>query len=78
MLWIVQSGMDDSTFSELFNYVAYPQFVRHFGTEDHAAWSLEKCPVRVDLVRPKTGQRYYTASLTISKKAVPARLATAA
>ena len=52
--------MDDSTLADVFNYVAFPQMSKHFGTEDHNSWSTEKCPVRIDLVRPKTGYRYYS------------------
>jgi hypothetical protein len=60
ILCMTQSGMDDSTLADVFNYVAYPQLVRHFGTEDHTLWDLAKCPVRIDLVRPKTKYRYYS------------------
>jgi hypothetical protein len=56
----VQTGMDDSTLANVFNYVAYPQLVKHFGTEDWQSWSAERCPLRVDLVRPKSDYRYYT------------------
>jgi len=60
ILSMSQSGMDDSTLSEVFNHIAYPQLVKHFGTEDYSSWSLEKCPVKIDLVRPKNGYRYYS------------------
>ncbi|MCZ6647667.1 MAG: hypothetical protein O7B30_00250 [Thaumarchaeota archaeon] len=60
ILCMAQSGMDDSTISEIFNVVGYPQLVKHFGTEDYSSWSLERCPVRMDLVRPKNGYRYYS------------------
>lgn len=60
ILCMAQSGMDDSTLSEIFNHVGYPQLVKHFGTEDYSSWSLDKCPVRIDLVRPKNGYRYYS------------------
>jgi hypothetical protein len=60
ILCMMQSGMDDSTLADVFNHVAYPQMVKHFGTEDHASWSLDECPIRIDLVRPKTGYRYYS------------------
>jgi len=60
ILCMSQSGMDDSTLSEIFNFVGYPQLVKHFGTEDYSSWSLDKCPVKIDLVRPKTAHRYYS------------------
>lgn len=69
VLCLFQSGMDDSTLADIFNFIAYPQLVKHFGTEQHSAWSLERCPVKIDLVRPKTGYRYYTF---IDKDAVEA------
>lgn len=60
ILCMVQSGMDDSTLADVFNCVALPQLTKHFATKDHNAWSLEECPVRIDLVRPKNGYRYYS------------------
>ncbi len=60
ILCMSQSGMDDSTLSLVFNYVGYPQLVKHFGTEDYSSWSLDECPVKIDLIRPKTGYRYYS------------------
>jgi len=56
----VQTGMDDSTLAKVFNYVAYPQLVKQFGTEDWQSWNTDRCPVRIDLIRPKNGYRYYT------------------
>lgn len=60
ILVVTQSGMDDSTLAEVFNYVAYPQLVKHFGTSDWKKWDLRLCPVRIDLYRPKSDYRYYT------------------
>jgi len=60
ILCMMQSGMDDSTLADVFNYVAYPQMVKQFGSEDHTLWALDKCPIRIDLVRPKTKHRYYS------------------
>ena len=57
---MLQSGMDDSTLAEVFNYVGFPQLAKHFGSEDWNSWSLELCPVRIDLVRPKSNYRYYS------------------
>jgi hypothetical protein len=44
----------------VFNVYAYPQLVSHFGTEDFEKWDVGRCPVRVDLLRPKSLYRYYT------------------
>lgn len=57
---IIQSAMDESTLSKVFNYVTFPQLAKHFGTEDFTRWDESKTPVKVDLVRPKTNYRYYT------------------
>ena len=57
---MVQSGMDDSTLTNVFNYYGYPQLVSHFATEDWRKWDVSKCPVMVRLVRPKTNYEYYT------------------
>lgn len=60
VITMVQSGMDDSTLAKIFNSVGYPQLSSHFGSTDWHQWDVEKCPVKIDLVRPKTGYRYYT------------------
>jgi site-specific recombinase XerC len=60
MLSMLQGGMDASTLTESFNFLAYPQFVNHFGTEDWTRWDEDKVPVRMNLVRPKTDYQYYT------------------
>lgn len=60
ILTMLQGGLDDSTLSEVFNYVAYPQLVSAFGTPDYDLWEASKCPVRIDLTRPKSSYRYYT------------------
>jgi len=58
---MVQTGMDDSTLAKVFNYVAFPQLARAFKTEDFSQWDEGLgCPVRIDLVRPKTDYRYYS------------------
>lgn len=53
ILTMLQSGMDASTLCEVFNFVGYPQLVGVLNDPS-------KCPARVDLIRPKSGQRYYT------------------
>ncbi len=60
ILCMTQSAMDDSTLADVFNIVGYPQLVKLFGSRDYKSWSLDKCPVRIELVRPKTGYRYYS------------------
>ncbi len=50
-----QRGLDSSTLTDRFNFEAWPQIVKHFGTEKYMMWDLEKCPVPVKLVRIKTG-----------------------
>jgi integrase len=60
ILTMLQSGMDASTLAQVFNVYGYPQLVSHFGTEDFEKWDVRRCPVRVDLVRPKSQYRYYT------------------
>jgi hypothetical protein len=59
ILTMLQSGMDASTLSQVFNVYAYPQLVSHFGTE-FEKWDVGRCPVRVDLLRPKIQYKYYT------------------
>lgn len=60
ILTMLQGGLDDSTLSDVFNFVAYPQLVAAFGTPDYALWDTSKCPVRIDLTRPKSSYQYYT------------------
>ncbi len=61
ILATLQGGMDDSTLAEAFNYLAYPQLAKHFGSEDWNEWDVStKCPARVILVRPKSTFRHYT------------------
>ena len=55
-----QAGLDSSTLADRFNFDAYPQIVRRFGTEDYEAWDLARCPVPVRLVRVKTNTAYTT------------------
>ena len=55
-----QAGLDASTMADRFNFEAYGQIIRHFGTEDYEAWDLDKCPVPIGLVRVKTNVRHTT------------------
>ena len=47
-------GMDSLTLADRFNFNAYPQIVKYFGTENYMAWDLSLCPVPINIVRPKT------------------------
>jgi hypothetical protein len=55
-----QGGMDDSTLAKSFNFVGYAQLCAHFGTRNWREWDSSKVPVRLNLVRPKTGKAFYT------------------
>ena len=55
-----QAGLDSSTLADRFNFEAYPQMAKHFGTEDRSSWDLDRCPVPIRLVRVKTGMPYTT------------------
>ena len=55
MLSKFHRGLDNSTFADRFNFEAYPQIIKWFGTKDHARWdAAAKCPVPVKLTRIKT------------------------
>jgi len=47
-------GLDTSTFVDRFNFQAWEQLVKWFGTEIHTKWDLDKCPVPIRLIRIKT------------------------
>ncbi len=47
-------GLDVSTLVGRFNYEAWEQVVKWFGSDDHNSWNLEKCPVPISLMRIKT------------------------
>lgn len=47
-------GLDISTLIDRFNFEAWDQLVKAFGTEDYKKWDLSKCPVEVKLTRIKT------------------------
>ena len=50
-----QAGLDNSTFSDRFNFEAYPQLIKWFGSDQHDSWDLEKCPVIIHVTRIKIG-----------------------
>ena len=47
-------GLDNTTFSDSFNFEAWKQLVEYFGTEEYLRWDLKKCPVPIKLLRVKT------------------------
>lgn len=49
------AGLDNSTFADRFNFEAYPQLVKWFGTDKYEEWDLEKCPVIINVTRIKVG-----------------------
>jgi len=51
-------GLDASTFADRFNYEAWEQMVKWFGSDDHNSWDLDKCPVPISLVRIKTDYKH--------------------
>ncbi|MGY5144193.1 MAG: hypothetical protein ACW9XH_06895 [Candidatus Nitrosopumilus sp. bin_32a] len=50
-----QGGMDNSTFADRFNFEAFPQLVKWFGSDNHESWDVEKCPVPINITRIKVG-----------------------
>ncbi len=48
-------GLDNSTFTDRFNFEAFPQLVKWFGSDKHDSWDLEKCPVLINVTRIKVG-----------------------
>lgn len=56
----LQSGMDASTLTDVFNHVGFPQIADHYGTEDWTMWDESKVPIRLSLIRPKSQYAYYT------------------
>lgn len=55
MLCKLHRGLDVSTLIDRFNFEAWGQMARHFGSEDHRGWDLGRCPVPITLTRLKTG-----------------------
>jgi len=49
------AGLDNSTFADRFNFEAFPQLVKWFGTDKYDEWDLEKCPVIINVTRIKIG-----------------------
>ena len=53
-----QRGLDVSTLVDRFNYEAWEQITKWFGSDDHNSWDLEKCPVPISLIRIKTDYKH--------------------
>jgi len=51
-------GLDNITFVDRFNFEAWEQIVKWFGSDIHMSWDLEKCPVPIILTRIKTGYKH--------------------
>lgn len=49
------TGLDNATFADRFNFEAWPQLVKWFGTRDYSDWDLRKCPVIINITRIKVG-----------------------
>lgn len=47
-------GLDSATFADRFNFDAWSQITKYFGTDNPRLWDLSRCPVPVKLVRVKT------------------------
>ena len=46
-------GLDRATLADRFNFEAWEQLVKYFGSENYNSWDLDKCPVPITLVRIK-------------------------
>lgn len=51
-------GLDTSTFVDRFNFEAWNQITKVFGTDKYDIWDLELCPIPIKLTRIKTGIRH--------------------
>lgn len=51
-------GLDVSTLVDRFNFEAWGQIAKWFGSENHNSWDLEKCPVPIMLIRIKTDYKH--------------------
>ena len=49
-----QRGLDNTTMVDRFNFQAWGQLVKYFGTETYENWDLSLCPVPIRLTRIKT------------------------
>lgn len=51
-------GLDNSTFVDRFNFEAWEQLVKWFGSAEYENWDLTKCPVPIILTRIKTDYKH--------------------
>ena len=51
-------GLDATTLVDRFNFEAWEQLVKYFGSENHNSWDLDKCPVPITLVRIKVDYKH--------------------
>lgn len=51
-------GLDRTTLVDRFNFEAWEQLVKYFGSENHNSWDLDKCPVPIILVRIKVDYKH--------------------
>jgi len=51
-------GLDTITLVDRFNFEAWEQLVKYFGTQIHQQWDLSLCPVPIKLVRIKTDVKH--------------------
>ena len=63
LLCQLQGGLDESTLAKSFNYLGYSQLAEQLG-KDFRDWDRTKCPVRIQLLRPKTGEDPIRSSWT--------------
>lgn len=50
-----QGGLDNATFVDRFNFEAWPQLVKWFGSSEYSEWNLSKCPAIIHVTRIKVG-----------------------
>ena len=54
IMCLFQRGLDVSSMADRFNFEAWDQLVKAFGTDDFKKWDLDLCPIQIDLERIKT------------------------
>lgn len=55
----LQAGLDRSTFAKAFNIYAWEQISKQLGA-DYENWDMTKAPIRINLIRIKTQEPYYS------------------
>ena len=59
IMCMFQAGLDSSTFADRFNFEAWDQLVKYFGTDDFESWDIKNCPTHVLVERMKTSFEYW-------------------